>query len=609
MEPSSRSLRLARVGAASVLVVVVVLSVLLGAMPRQYPPRAFAASSYASTVLSDGPVSYWRLGETSGTAAADSGTGGNAGTITGGVTLGAPGAITADSNTAMTFNGSTGYVGVPDSANLNIAGDLTVEAWAKPKALSGVTQTIVHKGFTPDTPSSAQYRISINSANQWKAAIYVGSSSYAIVASTPAPSTSSWTHLSMIRSGNTLTFYVNATSVGSITVSGATNTVSGSMLAMGRSGSSSAYYMNGGVDEVAVYSRALSASQIQSHYTAGVSSDSTATPTLTATPASTPTATATTAPSPTATTAPSPTATATPSPTPAPSDPVVMAAGDIACDSADSAYKGGNGTSSACQQKWTANQLTGITAVLPLGDEQYDCATTQQIQQSYDPTWGQRKAITHPAVGNHEYKTTCSGGASGGAGYYTYFGPAASPQDSNCTANCRGYYSYDLGAWHIIAVNSECAQVGGCGAGSPQEQWLQADLAAHSNQCTLAYWHRPYFSSGYSLGDTEMHDIWADLYNANADLVLNGHDHSYERFAPQDANGVANATRGVTEIVVGTGGKNHTFFNSALPNSVKRNSSTFGVLKVTLHSTSYDWQFLPDGKSGSFTDSGSASCH
>jgi hypothetical protein len=258
---------------------------------------------------------------------------------------------------------------------------------------------------------------------------------------------------------------------------------------------------------------------------------------------------------------------------------------------------------------WTASELGGATEVLPLGDDQYNCGTLATFQKAYAPSWGQQIAITYPTVGNHEYATDCSGSSAGAAGYYTYFGTAASPLDTNCTANCKGYYSYTLGAWHVIVLNSECGKAGGCKVGSPQEKWLRADLASNTAVCTLAYWHRPYFSSGMSLGDSLLHDVWTDLYNAHADVVLNGHDHDYERFAPQNSNGVADPTNGITEFIVGTGGVNHGAFNSPADNSVVRNNTTFGVLQLTLHATSYDWTFLPDGKSGTFTESGSASCH
>lgn len=288
-------------------------------------------------------------------------------------------------------------------------------------------------------------------------------------------------------------------------------------------------------------------------------------------------------------------------------DPVIMAAGDIACDPTDSSYNSGSGTTQKCQQLWTSAQLTNIVAVLPLGDEQYTCGTLSQFNTVYDSTWGKQKAITHPVVGNHEYLTSCSGSAAGAAGYFSYFGAAATPLQPSCTAKCKGYYSYTIGAWHIIALNSECSTVGGCAAGSAQETWLRSDLAADTAKCTLAYWHRPYYSSGQSGGDTSMGDIWTDLFNAHADVVLNGHDHNYQRYMPQDANAVATAS-GVTEFVVGSGGENHLGFTGNAANVVALNSNTFGVLQLTLHATSYDWKFLADGHSGSFTDAGSAAC-
>lgn len=288
-------------------------------------------------------------------------------------------------------------------------------------------------------------------------------------------------------------------------------------------------------------------------------------------------------------------------------DPVIMAAGDIACDPTDSGFNSGNGTSRRCQEKWTAAQLAGVDAILPLGDTQYQCGALASFQQSYDPSWGQQKALEHPVVGNHEYYHGCPGTTAGATGYFTYFGPAATPLQPSCTSKCKGYYSYDVGTWHIIALNSECGNVGGCGDGSAQERWLQADLAAHPAACTLAYWHRPFFTSGGSLGYSNMHDIWVDLYNAHADVVLNGHDHMYERFATQDPN--ANPTpSGIREFIVGTGGESHGSISSVAANSVVRNNATYGVLKLTLHAGSYAWTFMPDGKSGAFTDSGSASC-
>ena len=252
-------------------------------------------------------------------------------------------------------------------------------------------------------------------------------------------------------------------------------------------------------------------------------------------------------------------------------DPVIAAAGDIACDPNDGSFNGGNGTSTNCRQKAISDLLVGrnYAAVLALGDIQYEDGVLSKYGQSYDPSWGRVKSITHPAVGNHEYNTA------GASGYYSYFGAAAGDKT-------KGYYSYDIGAWHLIVLNSNCSQVGGCGAGSTQEQWLKADLAAHPNACTLAYWHHPRFSSGKHGSNSGYDAFWKDLYAAGAEIVLNGHDHDYERFAPQNPGGAADPN-GIQEFVVGTGGKNHYSFTTTQPNSVVRNSDTYGVLKLTLH--------------------------
>jgi len=290
----------------------------------------------------------------------------------------------------------------------------------------------------------------------------------------------------------------------------------------------------------------------------------------------------------------------------APGDPVIAAAGDIACDPASTSFNGGLGTSTACQEQPTSNLLVGqgFAAVLALGDNQYDCGGYNAFLQSYDPTWGRVRSITHPVPGNHEYQaspgTDCdpSGQATG---YFQYFGAAAGDPT-------KGYYSYDLGSWHLIALNSNCAQVGGCAAGSPEETWLKADLAAHSASCTLAYWHHPRFTSGAVGDSTQVATFWQDLYSAGADVVLNGHAHGYERFAPQDPSQNYDPTHGVREFVVGTGGEDFQSFTSSEPLSETRQANTFGVLTLTLHATSYDWHFVPI-VGQSFTDSGSTSCH
>jgi acid phosphatase type 7 len=310
---------------------------------------------------------------------------------------------------------------------------------------------------------------------------------------------------------------------------------------------------------------------------------------------------------PTPTPTPTRTPTATPTPTPAPpSDPVIGAAGDIACDPADANFNGGEGTPGHCQQKATSDLLVkakpSLTAVLPLGDTQYEEGILSTYALSYNPTWGRLKAISHPAVGNHEY----FGGAGDGAGYFDYF-DGIGAQTGPAGQRGSDYYSYDIGAWHLIVLDSVCSRVGGCGPGSPQETWLRADLAAHPNACTLAYWHHPRFTST-GIGWTSMDTIWQDLYDAGVDVVLNGHIHHYERFAPQTPAGALDPSYGVREFIVGTGGKSQQGFPATRLPTSEAAASGFGVLFLTLHPGSYDWSFTPIDRGG-FRDSGSYPCH
>jgi hypothetical protein len=239
------------------------------------------------------------------------------------------------------------------------------------------------------------------------------------------------------------------------------------------------------------------------------------------------------------------------------------------------------------------DQIPGT--VMAVGDLAYPDGSSENFV-CYDKTWGRAKSRTRPAPGNHEFHSN------GATPYFDYFGAAAGDPKT-------GYYSYEIGTWHIVVLNSECKDVGGCEPGSPQEKWLRADLAAHPATCTLAYWHKPLFSSGNAHGnDLTVKPLWQALYEANADVIVGGHDHDYERFAPQNPGGAADSVRGIREFVVGTGGKNHRPFAEAKPNSELRDATAFGVLKLTLKPGGYDWQFIPEaGKS--FTDSGSGSCH
>ena len=286
--------------------------------------------------------------------------------------------------------------------------------------------------------------------------------------------------------------------------------------------------------------------------------------------------------------APTPPPPAATPPPPAAGAAVLVGAGDIASS--------GSGDSA------TAALLSGIPGtVFNLGDNCYDVGTLACFNSYYQPTWGAAKSRTLPTIGNHEGES-----AGSGQGYCAYFGPAAHC-NANGTQDGAGYYSYNVGSWHVIVLNSNCG-VTPCGVGSAQYNWLVADLQAHASGCTLAMWHHPRFSSGDHGDDARTAAFWQALYAYNADVVLNGHDHDYERFAPQTPTAGADASRGIREFVVGTGGRSHYAFATARANSEVRNADTFGVLKLTLSTGSYSWKFVPEaGKS--FTDSGSTPCH
>ncbi len=248
----------------------------------------------------------------------------------------------------------------------------------------------------------------------------------------------------------------------------------------------------------------------------------------------------------------------------------------------------------------TAKLLEQIPGtVFAAGDLAYERGSAAEFQNCYGSTWGEFKTRTKPTLGNHEY---ADGTASA---YFKYWGPKAGPAG-------KGYYSYDLGSWHIVALNTNCAAqgLGGCGKRSPQEEWLRKDLAEHPDSCVLAYGHHALFSSGVFRSHAihpELKELWQDLYAARAALVLAGHEHSYERFAAQDPDGHADPVNGIREIVVGTGGRSHDPLGFAIANSEVRNTDTYGVIKLTLTPGHYTWQFIPEeGKS--FADSGSGEC-
>lgn len=230
--------------------------------------------------------------------------------------------------------------------------------------------------------------------------------------------------------------------------------------------------------------------------------------------------------------------------------------------------------------------------VFTAGDNVYETGTPREWAACYEPTWGRHKARTRPATGNHDWYSDSL------KTYYEYWGNRAGPPG-------LGYYSYNVGPWHVVVINVMIAH----GKGSPQEEWLRSDLAAHPTRCTFAYWHYPRFSSASEQhSDPGMTAIWQALYDAGADVVVSGHSHTYERFAPQTALGVLDTTRGIREFVVGTGGASLLPFDTVQANSEVRDNSTFGVIKFALYPDRYDWKFIPVS-GGTFTDSGSASCH
>ena len=278
-------------------------------------------------------------------------------------------------------------------------------------------------------------------------------------------------------------------------------------------------------------------------------------------------------------------------------DPVVVAVGDIACAPGD--------TSNSCEQSLTANLASAQhpDAVLPLGDNQYNSGLLSEYTGAgaYGATWGIFNSIAHPTPGNHEYTASSTA-----AGYFGYFGAAVGGSTPSAP-----YYSYNLGTWHIVSLDSSCSD-SGCGdvvageTSAAQTAWLQSDLAAHPAACTLAYWHHPRFSASWTNDSPGTGPLFSALYNAHADVVVSGHDHVYERYAQQDPTAGA-TTSGVREFVSGTGGEN--LFNQVTTpaNLQVFDQNDFGVLVLTLHATSYDWAFKR--LNGTVVDSGTTACH
>ncbi len=589
--------------------------------PTTPPPPAgpcAATGSYSSDVLATGGLAaYWRLGDSTGTVACEA-RGTSEGQYKGGFTLERPGLLTGDANTSARFDGATGYVKVFDNPALDPSSAMTLEAWVDTGAPTA-SQTILRKQY--------QYLLRI-SGGSLIGRIWWSPSSYTEVDS-PAVITGGAQHLAMTYDGTAIRLYRNGVEIASRPATGPVGSDT-SAIYIGKSGGYD--YFDGRLDEVALYRAALSQATLAAHYREGTAPapevlgvpqgltavgapgkvglrwspvagatgyrvDQRAGDGSWAAAGTTGGATAyvvgglvdghdytfrVTAMADGTESTPSTTAVA------APTSSVLLAGGDIADV---------NLTAELTAQLLDRNPGD----VLALGDNAYPHGEATSFRDYYDPTWGRHLWRTHGVVGNHDYDTA------GAAPYWDYFGAAAGP-------GTRGYYSYDLGSWHVVVLNSTCYMVGGCDAGSPQEQWLRADLEASQARCTVVAWHHPTFSSGSGISssgfggvDTRMHDLWALLMSHGAELVLNGHDHAYERFVPQDAEGRPDP-KGIRELIVGTGGASLHGTSTRLPNSEVRFTDTRGVLRLDLTDGGYSWRFLPvDGSTK--TDSGTESCH
>lgn len=284
--------------------------------------------------------------------------------------------------------------------------------------------------------------------------------------------------------------------------------------------------------------------------------------------------------------------------------PLIAAAGDIACAPSNPGYNNGFGTHRRCQQLETSNLLAGreLSAVLPLGDLQYDeNGSLASFQQAYEPTWGRWRAASHPVIGNHEYDDGL-----GAQGYWDYWNGIGAG-DGPAGVRGRGWYSYNLGSWHLVALNSNCEFVS-CRGSSRQLRWLRRDLRDNPDRCVLAYMHHPRFSSGIyeELGNTRA--LWIALYRGGADVVLSGHDHIYERFARSRPDGVVDPKRGITQFTVGTGG--YFLFPTLEPhvsNSRFAYNGGFGILFMKLGKKRYGWNF--ENVAGATIDHGKRVCH
>jgi len=609
-------------------------------------------TSYRDEVIADGARAYWRLGESSGATAADS-AGTNTGTYGGGVTLGQPGVLSADPNTAISVNGTSGYMTAPDSTSLDLAGTgATMELWIK-RTQTAQYQVVLGK---PGDGQSKNENYALWLIDSLPVAYFGNGSSYAAVyASTPLDT--NWHYVVATYDNANARIYIDG--VLNATASSNVHLTANSLpLNLGR-GTGGNFFFGGSLDEVALYPTALSGATIQDHYAKANALDTTP-PDVTLTTPADGSATIDTTPAlaggSAITATDSPTVTikvysgSTPTGTPVQTLTAPHFASGSWSTSASPALPLGTYTAQATQVDTAGN--VGLSApqtftirprppvggdqefigagdiaycedvgdeatallldqfpsatVFTLGDNAYESGTAQEFNNCYQPTWGRAKARTRPILGDHDY---ADGQNPNATGYMGYFQNQLAPFGASATDPNRGYYSYDLGTWHVVALNSNCGdEAPGCSV-STQLTWLQNDLAAHPNTCTLALVSSPRYSSGEVHGDnSDLQPYWAILANAGAELWLAGDDHLYERFAPMDAAG-AYQSQGMRQITVGTGGRSLYPFKAAIDaNSETRQNDTYGIMRLVLRPGAYEWEYVPQA-GRTFIDSGTSSCH
>ena len=592
---------------------------------------AAGAADGTPAPVADGAAGFWRLGDLRGTTARDS-TATADGTFGGGFKLRHTGVY--DDDSSADFDGATGFVRVRTKAAQDSATALSREAWVRPRVLPTGTATILRK--------DGQYLLRLTASGGVIFRLWKDRREVELPSPGGLVTPHLWTHVAATYDGTTMTVYVGGTARGTVSLPGPVDTSTSDLTLASSSG---AYdWFSGELDEVAVYTRALTAKQVASRITDAGVARATAGPVVIDTPAPGMVADA----RPTfggaagaelgdassvtlrihrgATTRGTQVAvlrgrvrsagvfslrsralrtgtyTVTAEQTQsgrvarsaprtfrvnASAPPVLLAAGDIAgCDST-----GDEATARILDRQ------RGMVA--PLGDLVYEFAQPADFANCYDPNWGRQRARTRPIPGDHDYAELQTDAEP----YFAYFGALAGDPK-------QGYYSYDLGTWHVIALNSVCSKAGGCGPTSPQVHWLKRDLAAHPRRCTLAYWHDPRFSSGAVHGSSRsVIEFWRALYAAGAELVMNGNDHGYERFTPLTPDGRPRPGRGIRQFVVGTGGRSHYRFRTRILRASRvHDGSTFGVLQLTLAPGRYSWRFLPVA-GGTFRDAGSSPCH